>query len=64
MLQVLHNQTGAARDIVILNAAAALYCADICESISQAIEKATLAISSGAALNTFMALKQLTEEMK
>lgn len=49
MRQVLDNQLGAARDIVILNAGAALYAANVVPDIPQGIAKATAAIVSGAA---------------
>jgi anthranilate phosphoribosyltransferase len=49
MRQVLDNQPGAARDIVILNAGAALYAANVVPDIPQGIAKATAAIVSGAA---------------
>ncbi|MCC2674397.1 MAG: anthranilate phosphoribosyltransferase [Ramlibacter sp.] len=49
MRQVLDNQPGAARDIVILNAGAALYAANVVPDIPQGIAKATAAIGSGAA---------------
>ncbi|MEJ5991970.1 anthranilate phosphoribosyltransferase [Ramlibacter sp. PS3R-8] len=49
MRQVLDNQPGAARDIVILNAGAALYAANVAPDIPQGIAKATAAIVSGAA---------------
>ena len=46
---VLDNVPGPARDIVTLNAAAALYAADIVESIADGVERARAAIGSGAA---------------
>jgi anthranilate phosphoribosyltransferase len=46
---VLDNQAGPARDIVIFNAAAALYAANVTDSIKTGIEKARDAIESGAA---------------
>ncbi|MCJ0766089.1 anthranilate phosphoribosyltransferase [Variovorax terrae] len=49
LLGVLDNQPGAARDIVILNAAAALYAANVVESIQAGVERARTAIESGAA---------------
>ena len=50
LLSVLENQAGAARDIVILNSAAALYAANLEPSIEAGIERARQAIESGAAL--------------
>jgi len=49
LLGVLDNQPGAPRDIVILNAGAALYAANVTESIEAGIAKAQAAIESGAA---------------
>jgi anthranilate phosphoribosyltransferase len=47
--QVLDNQPGAARDIVILNAGAALYAANVAADIKEGIAKARQALESGAA---------------
>lgn len=58
---VLDNQAGAAKDIVVLNAGAALYAANVATSISEGIERARLAIESGAAkakLAQFVAFSQ------
>ena len=49
MRQVLDNQPGAARDIVILNAGAALYAANVAPDIKQGIVQARAALDSGAA---------------
>jgi len=46
---VLDNQAGAARDIVQLNAGAAIYAANITDSLATGIEKAGQVIASGAA---------------
>jgi anthranilate phosphoribosyltransferase len=50
LLSALDNTPGLARDIVILNAGAALYVAGISESIDRGLVKAREAIASGAAL--------------
>jgi anthranilate phosphoribosyltransferase len=58
---VLDNQPGAARDIVTLNAGAALYAANVAVSIAEGVERARLAIESGAAkakLAQFVAFSQ------
>ena len=58
---VLDRQPGAARDIVLLNAGAALYAAHVADSIGQGIERAREAIDSGAArdkLAQFIAFTQ------
>jgi anthranilate phosphoribosyltransferase len=49
VLSVLDNEPGAARDIVILNAGAALYAANVAESMLAGIALARAAIESGAA---------------
>ncbi len=49
LLGVLDGQTGPARDIVLLNAGAALYAADVASSIADGITLARHAIDSGAA---------------
>ena len=58
---VLDNQPGAARDIVLLNAGAALYAANVAVSIGDGIERAREALDSGAAkakLAQFVAFTQ------
>jgi anthranilate phosphoribosyltransferase len=49
LMSVLENKAGAARDIVIFNTAAALYAANVAETIEAGISKARGAIESGAA---------------
>ena len=49
LLGVLDNQPGPAREIVCLNAGAALYVANVADSIGDGIHKAREAIDSGAA---------------
>jgi anthranilate phosphoribosyltransferase len=49
MRQVLDDQPGAARDIVVLNAGAALYAANVATDIADGIRKARAALESGAA---------------
>ena len=46
---VLAGVKGPARDIVVLNAGAAIYAADLAESLEAGVEKASAAIDSGAA---------------
>lgn len=58
VLEVLDNQPGPARDIVLLNAGAALYSADVAGSIADGIALAQMALASGAArerLDAFIA---------
>ncbi|MEY3125604.1 MAG: anthranilate phosphoribosyltransferase [Pseudomonadota bacterium] len=49
LLGVLDNQSGAAKDIVVLNAGVALYAANVANSMGDGIELARAAIESGAA---------------
>ena len=49
LLGVLDNEPGAPRDIVILNAGAALYAANVVNSIKEGVDSAQAAIESGAA---------------
>ena len=53
---VLANKSGPARDIVLLNAGAAIYAANITESLAAGIKKAAQVIASGAARSKFDAL--------
>ena len=58
---VLDNQPGAAKDIVLLNAGAALYAANVVNSIGDGIERAREALASGGAkakLAQFIAFTQ------
>ena len=61
LLGVLDNEPGTPRDIVVLNAGAALYAADVAASIAEGIERARDAIASGKAkakLNEFVRCTQ------
>ncbi|TXT23296.1 MAG: anthranilate phosphoribosyltransferase [Gallionellaceae bacterium] len=58
LLAALDNQPGAARDIVQLNAGAAIYVAGLAHSLAEGVKVAGEAIASGAAKNK---LKQLVE---
>lgn len=53
---VFSGEPGSARDIVVLNAGAAIYAADIAASLEQGIAMATEAIDSGAAAQKLNAL--------
>jgi anthranilate phosphoribosyltransferase len=57
---VLDNKAGAARDIVTLNAGAAIYAADITDTLTAGIEKADQVITSGAAKAKFNALVEFS----
>ena len=49
LLSVLDNAPGAARDIVVLNAGAALYAANVVDSVLAGVERSRAVIESGAA---------------
>ncbi|WP_019865553.1 anthranilate phosphoribosyltransferase [Methylovulum miyakonense] len=58
---VLDNRPSAARDIVLLNAGAALYAANLATSISMGIDQARQAIASGAAREKMAALVEFSQ---
>ena len=60
---VLDNQPGPARDIVIINAGAALYAANVAGSIQDSIAKARAAVESGAAKAKLDQLVQLSKTL-
>lgn len=60
---VFSGKIGAARDIVLLNSAAAIYCASKELSFEQALEHAKIAIDSGKAKQCFIQLRQLTQTL-
>jgi anthranilate phosphoribosyltransferase len=55
--RVLANEPGPARDIVCLNAGAAIYTAGIAASLAEGVERAQQAIASGKAAEKFAALQ-------
>jgi len=58
--RILEGETGAPRDIVVINAAAALVAAGICENFREAADAARRAIDSGKAGKTLANLKAFT----
>jgi len=58
LLGVLDNQPGAARDIVLLNAGAAIYVAGLAETLANGVKKAAEIIATGAAKNKLTQLIQ------
>ena len=60
---VLNGEKNAARDIVLLNAGAAIYAADLADSIQQGIEKAAAVIDNGDALNKLNQLVTTTSSL-
>ena len=53
---VLNNQPGPARDIVVLNAGAAIYAADLVDSLAAGVERAHQVLADGSALGKLEAL--------
>ncbi|MEN5179888.1 anthranilate phosphoribosyltransferase [Comamonas testosteroni] len=62
LLGILQGEKGPARDIVCLNAGAALYAANVAESIEDGLRRAREAIDTGAALAKLKALVAFTQQ--
>ena len=60
MLSVFDNKPGPARNIVSLNAGAAIYTAGVTDSLAAGVEKAIMAIGNGSARNKLEQLVKLT----
>lgn len=60
---VLANEAGPARDIVALNAGAAIYVAGLADSVAQGVEKALSVIADGSAAGKLAALVAKSEEL-
>ncbi|MEK0418483.1 MAG: anthranilate phosphoribosyltransferase [Pseudomonadota bacterium] len=59
--QALSNEEGPIRDVVLLNAGAALYCAGVAPSVAEGVRRAREAVASGAArakLDHFVSVSQ------
>ena len=61
MKQVLQGQPGAARDITLLNAGAAIYAANLCSDMAGGITMAATVIDSGAAREKLDALIRISQ---
>jgi anthranilate phosphoribosyltransferase len=61
VLEILNNQSSPSRDIVLLNAGAALYAANRADSIKHGIELARHALASGAARQKLQDLVQFSQ---
>lgn len=61
---IFSGKKGPARDIVLLNAAAALYCANAGLTFDLAVEQAANAIDTGAAGKCFLGLRDLTQLLR
>ena len=62
--QALSNQDGPVRDIVLLNAGAALYAADVAPSIGEGVKLAREAVASGKALAKLSQFVSVTQRLK
>ncbi len=60
---VLNNQAGPARDIVALNSGAAIYAADLTDSLAAGVRRALECIASGAAREKLQALVGLSRKL-
>lgn len=63
LLSVLDDQPGPASDVVVLNAGAALYCANVVPSIEAGIARAREVIASGAARARLDEFVRVTQEL-
>ena len=63
MRKVLDNTPGAARDIVLLNAGAAIYAADLAATLEAGVVTATQVLASGAAREKLQALVALSAKL-
>jgi anthranilate phosphoribosyltransferase len=63
MKSVLDNQPGPARDIVLLNAGAAIYAANLAVTLAEGVDKARAAIESGAARAKLDALVEYSRKI-
>lgn len=61
--RVLANEAGPARDIVVLNAGAALYAADVAHSLADGVERAREALASGRAAEKLEQFVQTTQRL-
>jgi anthranilate phosphoribosyltransferase len=62
--RILEGERGPRRDIVVLNAAAALYIAERATSIAEGVEVARATIDGGGALAKLEALVEISQRLK
>ena len=62
--RALANEDGPVRDIVLLNAGAALYCAGVAESIADGVKRAREAVASGAAMAKLSQFVAVSHQLK
>ena len=61
--RVLHNEPGPARDIVLLNAGAAIYAANVADSLADGVERARDVLASGGAREAMLKFVQTTQSL-
>ena len=61
MRAVLQNQEGPARDIVLLNAGAAIYAANVADSLADGVARAREALASGRAAQALARFVETTQ---
>jgi anthranilate phosphoribosyltransferase len=62
--RALANEDGPVRDVVLLNAGAALYCADVAPSVAEGVKLAREAVASGRAMAKLSAFVAVTQRLK
>ena len=62
--RALANEDGPVRDIVLLNAGAALYCAGVAGSVADGVKRAREAVASGAAQSKLEQFVAVTQKLK
>jgi anthranilate phosphoribosyltransferase len=62
--RALANEDGPVRDVVLLNAGAALYCAGVAGSVAEGVKRAREAVASGAALARLSAWVAMTNRFR
>jgi anthranilate phosphoribosyltransferase len=62
--RALANEDGPIRDIVLLNAGAALYCADVVPSITEGVKRAREAVASGKAMAKLSQFVSVTNKFR
>ena len=62
--RALANEDGPVRDVVLLNAGAALYCAGVATSVAEGVKRAREAVASGAAAAKLAQFVQVSQKLK
>jgi anthranilate phosphoribosyltransferase len=62
--RALGNEDGPVRDVVLLNAGAALYCAGVAASVTEGVKRAREAVASGQAQNKLTQFVAVTHKMR